>query len=363
MIFRFRTQAQRSMNATIHGDSLFFAALLAGVLAAAGRAGDIDSLSPSDRQAYTKAAAAAGHDPAAHVRLALWCEAHDCSAERAKHLPLAVKCDSSNALARGLLGLLEYQQQWGRPDEVAQQIRDDPARIALISEYNERRSDTPAKVDALLKLAEWCAERGLKEQSVFHFNHVLALDPSREIAWRHLGYKKQGKGWVKPEHLAVAKHNSALQKQADRSWKTKLEKMREWLLSKDSAKRAKVEEELAAVTDPRAVPMIWTIFVRGGVRLQNAAVQMLSQIDGPVGVERIGGAGGIQPHAGGKVSRTRGAQTPRSARLCRRADRHAAQAFSVRGSSGATRIRRESCSFKASGLPVAFFTTTRLILS
>ena len=205
MILRSGTQARRSMHATLHGDSLIFAAILAGVLAVAGRAGDIDSRSPSEQEAYAKAAAAAGHDPVAHVRLALWCEAHDCSTERAKHLALAVKYDSSNALARGLLGLLEHQKRWGRPDDVAQQIRDDPARIALISQYNERRSGTPAKVDALLKLADWCAEQGLKEQSILHYNQVLALDPSREIAWRHLGFKKQGKAWVKPEHLAVSK--------------------------------------------------------------------------------------------------------------------------------------------------------------
>jgi Pretoxin HINT domain len=33
--------------------------------------------------------------------------------------------------------------------------------------------------------------------------------------------------------------------------------------------------------DPRAVPMIWSVFVRGGERMQLAAVQMLAQIDGP----------------------------------------------------------------------------------
>ena len=35
------------------------------------------------------------------------------------------------------------------------------------------------------------------------------------------------------------------------------------------------------MTDPRAVPMIWALFVRGGERQRLAAVQMLGQIDGP----------------------------------------------------------------------------------
>ena len=46
-------------------------------------------------------------------------------------------------------------------------------------------------------------------------------------------------------------------------------------------KRAKAEQGLTEVTDPRAVPMIWALFVRGGERQQVAAVQMLGQIDGP----------------------------------------------------------------------------------
>ena len=53
------------------------------------------------------------------------------------------------------------------------------------------------------------------------------------------------------------------------------------LESKDAARRAKAEQALTEVTDPRAVPMIWAIFVRGSERLQIAAVQMLGQIDGP----------------------------------------------------------------------------------
>ena len=60
-----------------------------------------------------------------------------------------------------------------------------------------------------------------------------------------------------------------------------LEKLRDGLESKDAARRAKAEQELTEVTDPRAVPMIWAIFVRGSERLQIAAVQMLGQIDGP----------------------------------------------------------------------------------
>ncbi len=74
---------------------------------------------PPDRAAYEAARKAAGQDPAANVRLALWCEQHGMTAERMKHLAAAVLHDPSNGLARGLLGLVAYNGKWEPPDEVS----------------------------------------------------------------------------------------------------------------------------------------------------------------------------------------------------------------------------------------------------
>ena len=144
-----------------------------------------------------------------------------------------------------------------------------------------RRSGTPEKADALLKLAAWCVERGLQEEAAVHYNQVLDLDPMREIAWRHLGLQEAGQALGKAGASRGGKAESRAQKQADRSWKTKLEKLRDGLQSKDAARRAKAEQELTTVTDPG--PSRWSgrFSWRGGPRLQNAAVQMLGQIDGP----------------------------------------------------------------------------------
>ena len=230
---------------------------------------------------YQKARSKVGRDADAHVRLALWCESHGLTAERIKHLSLAVLYEPSHLLARGLMGLVGYDGRWDRPDVVGQQIRNDPAHQALIREYLDRRARTPDSTDAQMKLAAWCVEKGLKEQAIAHYRAVTMIDPSRDSAWKLLGYKKHGSRWAKPEDAAAAKQEVTRQKQADKLWKTKLESLRHGLESKDAAKRTKAEQELADVTDPRAVPMIWAIFVRGGERQQIAAVQMLGQIDGP----------------------------------------------------------------------------------
>ena len=82
----------------------------------------------ADLAAYEAAKATAGENADAHVKLALWCEAHGLTGERVKELAVAVAHDPGNALARGLMGLVAYRGKWGTPETIGQQIKDDPAR-------------------------------------------------------------------------------------------------------------------------------------------------------------------------------------------------------------------------------------------
>lgn len=260
---------------------MFFALLLSAVLL--GADGPPSAMKPAENPAllsYREALAKTGKRADEHVRLALWCEARGLTAERLKQLSLAVLYEPTNALARGLMGLVSYQGRWVPPDVAGERIQKDPARHALIKEYLDRRARAADTADAQMKLAAWCEEKGLKEQAIAHYTAVTRIAPGREAAWKHLGYKKQAGRWVKPEEAAAAKQEAVRQKQADKHWKPILERLRDGLESKDAAKRARAEQGLADVTDPRAVPMIWVLFMRGDERLQIAAVQMLGQIDG-----------------------------------------------------------------------------------
>ena len=301
-----------SSNLDWKDTAMISSVLLSAVMLVGALAGDGVPTDPSDADVYKSAAAAAGHDAVAHVRLALWCEAHGMAAERTKHLSLAILYQPSNVLARGLMGLVGHQGQWDRPEDIGEQVRNDPAYQARVREYLDRRVRTPHQPDAQMKLAAWCDDKRLKEQAVAHYNEVIRLDPSRDSAWKRLGYKRQGNRWIKPEDLVAHRQELARQKQADKRWKTKLEKLRNDLASKDAAKRARAEQGLAEVTDPRAVPMIWAIFVPASERHQIAAVQMLGQIDGPSASNRAGGPGGLQSGAGGAQPGDRIPGPPRS---------------------------------------------------
>jgi hypothetical protein len=236
----------------------------------------------ADRAAYEAARDKSAKNAAAHVQLALWCEAHGMTAERTKHLNLAASLEASNALARGLLGLVDFQGKWAKPEEVKQQIQNDPRLQAIFREYLDRRVHTPQKnTDAQLRLAAWCLENGLKDEAMAHYHAVTRLDPSRDIAWVRLGYKKHKDRWFKPEDLAAHKLEAERQKQADAHWKPRLEKLRAAMEATNDTRRLKAEHELYQITDPRAVPMIWKVFGNGSEKTQLVAVELLSQIDGP----------------------------------------------------------------------------------
>ncbi len=253
---------------------------LALVLFAAGRE-DATAPKPDDLAAYRNMTQSAGKDPATQVRLALWCEAHGMSAERVKHLARAILLDPSNALARGLMGLVSRNGKWQKPEDVSRKINEDPALKALRENYFQRRAQTPDRADDQWKLAQWCDENGLKEEAVAHYYAVLRLDPHRDSAWRHLGFKKVKGRWVKPDQEAAAKQEAEEQHRADRYWKPLLERMRSGLSSRERRRRERAEADFARVNDPRAVPMIWAVFVTRGAAEQPLAVRVLGQIDSP----------------------------------------------------------------------------------
>jgi hypothetical protein len=92
------------------------------------------------------------------VKLALWCEARGLSAERDRHLALAVLSDPANGTARGLMGLVAYNGRWERPETVSDRIKADAVTARTLAEYNARRAALPAKPSARahFRLATWC---------------------------------------------------------------------------------------------------------------------------------------------------------------------------------------------------------------
>ena len=210
---------------------------------------------------------------------------------------------------------MTFQGKWTRPDQVEQQIQEDPKYQALFHEYLERRVKTPQKsAEAQLRLAAWCLEKGLKDEAMAHYRLVTRIDPSRDIAWIRLGYKKSKDRWSKPEVLAAQKAEIDHQKHADAQWKPKLEKLKQGMESPVETRRLKAEHELYQVNDPRAVPMIYKTFGHGSEEMQTVAIELLSQIEGPSASLEILDIALCHHVGGGSQAGERCAGSPRSAR-------------------------------------------------
>ncbi len=123
---------------------MIYLALVCSALTAASPADPPES---DALKVYRAAAAQVGRDAEAHVKLALWCEAHGLGAERLKHLAIAVLTDPANATARGLMGLVAYRGRWETPDAVGERLQSDEAPAAVRSEYDRRRAEIEGRSD------------------------------------------------------------------------------------------------------------------------------------------------------------------------------------------------------------------------
>ena len=188
------------------------------------------------------------------------------------------------SLILGMTFLAADPRQQAQPQAPETSQRPEPA---LLAEYNAQRDQVPDTADAHWKLGLWCEQKGLKDQALVEFAAVTQLDPRREAAWKKLGFVKHEGRWTTARQLAAERAETDLQRKADARWRPLLQKWKAGLGRKD--KRAEAETELAAVTDPRAVPSIWVVFARGKADDQERAIDMFGHIEGERSSQALAG--------------------------------------------------------------------------
>jgi hypothetical protein len=264
-----------------------------GLLAASPGETTATPATTPDLAAYEALRAKIGADAAAHVKLALWCEAHGLDAERLKHLALAVLNDPRNVTARGLLGLVAYRDRWERPEDMSARIQQDEALAAKLAEYNARREKLATRLlpegrgrpapssrsaaAAHLALGLWCQKNGLDAEAKAHLTSATVLDPYNDAPWKALGYVKHNGRWMSREQVAAEDLESQSQRKADRRWEPLLRKWRGWLAN--TSKRDEALALLNDVVDPRATAAIVRVFRDGEPEHELLAVTLLSRIE------------------------------------------------------------------------------------
>jgi tetratricopeptide (TPR) repeat protein len=164
----------------------------------------------ADLKTYEAARPKAGRDPLAHVKLALWCEAHGLAPEQARHLTSAISIDPAQVTARGLMGLIDFGGRWVSPDQYADKRKADQTLVKKLETYNARRATLEGLLESSKrvaadprkaareheKLGMWCEEQGLKDQALAHFTTAVQLDPYHDSTWKRLGYVKRRGRWM-----------------------------------------------------------------------------------------------------------------------------------------------------------------------
>ncbi len=238
-----------------------------------------ESQTASDLSAYRRARTTVGRDADAHVRLALWSEAHGLQTERWKHLAIAVLNDPAHARARALMGLVAFRGQWRSPEVIRDQLAADRASQRTLDEYRARRSTMSNTAQAHWEIAMWCEQHGLEPEAAAHLTIVTQLDPGRDAAWKHLGFKKLGRRWLTDEQIAAEKTEALAQRVVAKYWTARL--TRWWNGLEDKSRQAAAAKHLEEVTDPLAVGSVWAVFATGDEAHQLVATQILAQIDSP----------------------------------------------------------------------------------
>jgi hypothetical protein len=175
--------------------------------------------------------------------------------------------------------LLTAQAPVTKPEDPkpAPKAEANPTEATSLAKYNAMiQEKAPDSAAAHWKMALWCEQNGLRPEAYVHLGKVIELDPKREAAWQKLGFKKYDGRWMTPQQIAAETD----QKKADKDWTSQLKKWHKEIHG--GKKQADAQAALDKITDPSAVPSIYREFGAGGSRDQEIAIQMLSQIDGPV---------------------------------------------------------------------------------
>lgn len=152
-------------------------------------------------------------------------------------------------------------------DQVTDVVRRTPDEI----EYERIRHEQPDTIEGHWQLAEWCRDHKLTELRKQHLERVIEIEPNHVKARAALGYNRiQGQWRTQAEHLSAlgkvqykgvwrypqeiqiieAKQKSDSSRQL---WYGNMKRWRDWL---NGAKQQQAITELAAVTDPLAVPAL-----------------------------------------------------------------------------------------------------------
>ncbi len=133
-------------------------------------------------------------------------------------------------------------------------------QAAALAAYESRRAEARDRAGDQKQLASWCDAHGLWDQARTHWESVIRFDPRDETARRRLGYRSRPGESAVDARLA----EEVLQKKAREYWSHELTIAHKQIDAQNGRGAAKKAFDAAtrveSVTDPLAVPTLWSVF-------------------------------------------------------------------------------------------------------
>lgn len=183
---------------------------------------------------------------------ALHREIYGLKSERDRLLAQAADLDGEYAPAKWHQGLVRYKDAWIKAEDLPKLL----GRQQRIADYRQVRERYPRTVQGQLALADWCADRGLRDQERAHLTRVVTLDPDNPVARGRLGFRRMGFDWVTEEEIQEAVIGYRGSQAALARWRPRIEDIRRNLRHRSQYRRANATERLLAINDPEAATAI-----------------------------------------------------------------------------------------------------------
>lgn len=183
---------------------------------------------------------------------ALHREIYGLKSERDRLLARAAALDDDYAPAKWHQGLVRHKGAWIKaedlPDLLGQQQR--------MADYRQVRDRYPQSPQGQLELANWCSDRGLRDQERAHLTRVVTLEPDNLIARQRLGFRRMGFDWVTEDEIQEAMIGFQANQAALARWRPQIEDIRRDLRHRSRIRRENAAGRLMTINDPEAATAI-----------------------------------------------------------------------------------------------------------
>ncbi|MGD9647464.1 MAG: polymorphic toxin-type HINT domain-containing protein [Pirellulales bacterium] len=211
---------------------------------------------------------------------------------RAALLDRAVALDPDHTAAHWQRGDVIVDGQWLSAVDAERKLGEAPDLV----EYRRLRDEARLTPADHSRLARWCQQKGLVEQTRLHDAIAFQLNPQDRALQKRLGLRRFRGALLAREQIDAILAQEKHQADSLKHWKGRLTELRKQLASKDAAVREQAAAAVASITDPSVLPALEAILCPAEADAALAAARLLGSFDTPATTEALARQAVLTPY-------------------------------------------------------------------